>query len=114
VYHTIGFTKNQITRLCARIYKALSHSDEWSWPPILGLYKSTVIALTYLRRNRTQAEIAETYGVSQPTISRAITAMTPMLGAIVADCAPVAEDLHPDEHDLVDGTLLPCWSWSGH
>ena len=39
--------------------------DRESWPPILGLFKSVVIALTYLRRNRVQCELAETYGVSQ-------------------------------------------------
>jgi hypothetical protein len=44
-----------------------------------GLFDSIVVTLTYLRRNRVQAELAETYGVSQPTISRAITAMTPLL-----------------------------------
>jgi hypothetical protein len=114
VYHITGFTKNQITDLCARIYVALPDSSEWSWPPILGLYKSTVIALTYLRRNRVQAEIAETYGVSQSTISRAVTAVTPLLSLVVADHTPVAEDLQAGEHYLIDGTLLPCWSWSGH
>ena len=37
------------------------------------------VTLTYLRRNRVQAEIAENYGVSQPTISRTISAITPLL-----------------------------------
>jgi hypothetical protein len=45
--------------------------------PILGLYKSVVVALTYMRRNRVQVELAETYDVSQSTISRAITGITP-------------------------------------
>ena len=42
------------------------------WPPILGLYRSVVVTLTYMRRNRVQVELAETYEVSQSTISRAI------------------------------------------
>jgi hypothetical protein len=25
--------------------------------------------------------------------------------------APTADDLDPDEQYIVDGTLLPCWSW---
>jgi hypothetical protein len=47
------------------------------WLPILGLFKSVTVALTYMRRNRVLAELTETYGVSQPTISRAITGVTP-------------------------------------
>jgi DDE superfamily endonuclease len=33
-------------------------------PPILGLHGALTVTLTYLRRNRVQAEIAEDYGVS--------------------------------------------------
>ncbi|MGI9001133.1 MAG: transposase family protein, partial [Pseudonocardia sp.] len=62
--------------LCAMI-NAIPAKDRKSWPPILGLFKSAVITLTYLRRNRVQCELAETYGVSQPTVSRAIAALTP-------------------------------------
>lgn len=43
-----------------------------TWPPSLGLFKSIIVTLTYLRRNRVQAELAETFGVSHPTISRAV------------------------------------------
>ncbi|MGH3739211.1 MAG: transposase family protein, partial [Micromonosporaceae bacterium] len=60
--------------------------------------------MTYLRRNRVQVELAETYGVSQSTISRAITALTGVLGRILTDHVQY----------IVDGTLLPCWSWAGH
>jgi hypothetical protein len=77
------------------------------------LFKSVLVALTYLRRNRVQAEIAETYGVSQPTISRAVTGLTAVLGTVVAHAVPVAEDLDPRTQYVVDGTLLPCWSWHG-
>jgi hypothetical protein len=55
------------------------------WPLILGLFKSVVVALTYLRRNRVQAELAEYFGVSQSTISRAITGLTPLLGRLLVD-----------------------------
>jgi hypothetical protein len=86
--------------------------EKKTWPPILGLFKSVVITLTYLRRNRVQTELAETYGVSQPTISRAISRMTPLLGRVLADYVPVAEDLDGTRQYIVDGTLLPCWSWA--
>ena len=75
---------------------------------------SAVVTLTYLRRNRIQAEIGESYGVSQSTVSRAVTALTPLLGTALAQYVPVAEDLSPHAHYTVDGTLLPCWSWAAH
>ncbi len=83
------------------------------WPPILGLFDSVVVTLTYLRRNRVQAELAEAFGVSQSTISRAVTALTPVLGRMLAGYVPVAEDLDSRTQYIVDGTLLPCWSWHG-
>lgn len=84
------------------------------WPPILGLFKSVVVALAYMRRNRVQAELAETYGVSQPTISRAVTGITPLLGQALKKYVPTADQLDERTQYIVDGTLLPCWSWASH
>jgi hypothetical protein len=39
------------------------------YPPVLGLFTSVVVTLTYLRRNHVQQELAEYYEVSQSTIS---------------------------------------------
>jgi hypothetical protein len=71
-----------------------------------------VVTLTYLRRNRVQAELAETYGVSQPTVSRAVTVMTALLGEVLRRHVPTADDLDGQVQYVVDGTLLPCWSWA--
>ena len=70
MYHTTGFTKAEITELCARIEARELSPRMRRWPPVLGLRNALTVTLTYLRRNRVQAEIAENYGVSQPTISR--------------------------------------------
>jgi hypothetical protein len=32
---------------------------------------------------------------------------------MLADYVPVAEDLDPQNQYIIDGTLLPCWSWHG-
>lgn len=113
MYHTTGLTKDQIVELCVRVSAAVADGEMVSWPPILGLFKSIVVTLTYLRRNRVQAEIGESFGVSQPTVSRAITGLTAILGLVLAEGVPVAEDLDPRTQYIVDGTLLPCWSWHG-
>jgi hypothetical protein len=59
-----------------------------------------------------QWELAETYGVSQATVSRAITSITPLLARALARYVPTAEELRSDRQYIVDGTLLPCWSWA--
>jgi hypothetical protein len=58
--------------------------------------------------------IAENYGVSQPTISRAISAITPLLVQAFLDYVPTAHELDAGTCYIVDGTLLPCWSWRAH
>ncbi len=114
MYHTTGFSKDDIVELCALVHAECADPPRNPWPPILGLYKAMVVTLTYLRRNRVQVELGEAFEVSQPTISRAITALTPVLGRVLAGYVPVAEDLDPRTQYIVDGTLLPCWSWASH
>ena len=113
MYSTTGFSREHIVDLCAMIH-AETIDDRQSWPAILGLFRSVTVALTYMRRNRVQAELAETYGVSQPTISRAITVVTPLLGKVLREYVPTADDLDGQTQYIVDGTLLPCWSWTSH
>ena len=76
--------------------------------------RGVVVALTYLRRNRVEVELAETYGVSQPTISRAITTVTPLIEKALKNYVPTADELDDQTLYLIDGTLLPCWSWASH
>ena len=54
------------------------------------------------------------YGVAQPTISRAIWAITPLLVQALLDYVPTAHELDAGTCYIVDGTLLPCWSWKAH
>lgn len=112
MYATTGLAPAFVTSLCRRIDDSVAAEDR-AWPPILGLRKALLVTLAYLRRNRVQAELAETYGVSQPTISRAITAITPLLAKILRDYVPTADELDENTQYVIDGTLLLCWSWAG-
>lgn len=103
----------EILELCELIEQAADGS-EWLWPPALGLYTSVVITLAYERGNRTQAELAETYGTSQASVSRAIKAITALQAEALRPFVPTAEELQPGKQYVVDGTLLPSWSWSDH
>ena len=93
MYHTTGFTRDEIIDLCVMVRSAGQEPGLNHWPPILGLFKSVVVALTYMRRNRVQAELAEAYSVSQPTISRAVTGITPLLGKALKKYVPTADQL---------------------
>ncbi|MFY1634805.1 transposase family protein [Solwaraspora sp. WMMB335] len=114
MYHTTGFTTDQIRDLCVLVRTECQDLNMEPWPPVLGLYRAVVVALTYMRRNRVQAEIAEAHGVSQSTISRAVTGITPVLDRVLTEFVPTADDLSPTTQYIVDGTLLPCWSWRTH
>src|SRR5436853_1873276 len=114
MYHTTGLHPEQITHLCALVHQQASEEGLRFWPAILGLRKSMVVALTYLRRNRVQTELAETFSVSQATISRAVTGLTPLISDVLSAGVPTAEDLDGEDQYLVDGTPLPCWSWASH
>lgn len=111
VYHTTGFSREEIVDLCIRVNAEEREHGAPNWPQILGLFKSVVVALVYMRTNLTQAQIGEFYGVSQPTISRAVTVITPLITEATSDFVPTAEDLDPESQYIIDGTLLPCWSW---
>jgi len=112
MYHTTGLDKAQILDLCVMVDRDAT-IEERTWPPILGLYKSVVATLTYVRRNRVQAEIAEAFDVSQPTISRAVIALTGLIERVLRKYVPTADELDDRKQYVVDGTLLPCWSWAG-
>ncbi len=96
------------------IHSAGTGPEDSKWPPSLGLFNSIVVTLTYLRRNRVQEELAETYGTSQPTVSRAISAITPLIKKVLAPYVPTADELDERCQYLLDGTLLRSWSWAAH
>src|SRR3712207_3821243 len=111
MYHTTGCSAGQIDIICSRIATLIIEGEEIKYPPSLGLCRSVVIALTYLKTNRREAELAEDHGTSQPTISRAITRITPWLKTVLAEFVPTAEELDLQDQYVVEGSLLPCWSW---
>jgi len=111
MYHTTGCTDEQIDFICGQIATLIIEGEEIEFPESLGLRGSVIVALTYLKTNRRQAELAEDHGTSQSTISRAITGITPSLARVLAEFVPTADELDLKQQYIVDGSLLPCWSW---
>jgi len=80
----------------------------------LGLFTSIRLILLALRHNLTQELLAEIFEISQPTVSRIINAYVPLIAENLQAQIPTVEDLDPTQQLIIDGTLLPCWSWRRH
>ena len=61
----------------------------------------------YMRQNIVQAVIGEFLGVSQPTVSRAIKALTEAIARTPEVLLLTAEDMPEDCDYVVNGTLSP-------
>ena len=104
---TTGLTDDEFDGLLAW----LREEGVEGYPPILGLSGSLRATLMYLRHNIVQAVIGEILDVSQPTVSRAIKAITAAISRTLAVLLLTAEDVPQDCDYVVDGTLFPCPGW---
>ncbi len=109
MYNSTGVAIDQFHTLFEKLN---NHPERNTVPPILGLLGSLLVTMKYLRRNRVQAELAESHGVSQPTISRAITTVTTLLADTLEKDIPTLAEVPTDTTLLIDGTLLPCHDWA--
>ena len=106
---TTGLTDDEFDGLLAW----LREEGVEGYPPILDLSGSLRATLMYLHQNIVQAVIGEILGVSQPTISRAIKALTEALSRTLTVLLLTAEEVPRDCDYVVDGTLFPCPDWRG-
>jgi len=86
-------------------------------PRELTLREAVVVTCGYARHNIVEDVWADIFDVDQSTISRVITDITPLIEAATAEFRPHADEAKERIKGiiaLVDGTLWPCWSWSGH
>jgi len=86
-------------------------------PKSLGLYKAVEAACMYLRQNATQEFIGDLQDTSQPTISRYVTLLVPLVKSVLEEFVPSVADaieVVKGRVVLVDGTLAPCWSYEEH
>ena len=79
-------------------------------PPSLGVLTSVQITMLYLQENIRQQALANIFGTSQPTISRAINTVLNILDVVLPP-PPQPGDLSPQRLYVLDGTLIPCWWW---
>jgi hypothetical protein len=115
MYNTTGLTREQMSELVELIvHEADAGAIDAPRHDSLTVFDQVVVTCAYLRRNRTEADLAETWGVSQPTVSRVVSGWTPVIATVLQDWIPTGDDLDENTSDLVDGTFVPAWSWSDH
>lgn len=82
-------------------------------PKDLTLREAIIVSSGYARQNIIEDVWAEIFDTSQPTISRVITDITPLIEKATAEFRPAAKHAKADARGqtvLVDGFLAPCWS----
>ena len=119
-YHrTTGLMLDQMQELIRRVLSALE--EPWNMktgrPKSCGLYKAVQIACMYLRQNVTEEFIGDMNEISQPTVSRIVTKIVPLVKSVLEEFVPDAAEaieMVKGRVVLVDGTLAPCWSYEEH
>ena len=91
-YRTTGLMLSQMQELTCRVSQALA--DPWrkgtGRPKSCGLYAAVEIACMYLRQNGTQEFLGDMRNVSQPTVSRIVTTLVPIVKAVLEEFVPGA------------------------
>jgi hypothetical protein len=110
---------SQMEELVRRVHGRLE--KPWNMktgrPKSCGLYCAVEIACMYIRQNSTQEFLGDLRGISQPTVSRTVAALVPVVRSVLEEFVPSAEDaieMVRGRVCLVDGTITPCWSYADH
>ena len=113
-----GLSSEQLDDLEMRVSEL--RKEPWNapigHPRQLTLREALIVTCGYAHKNITEEMWGDIFGVSQPTISRYISYLTPLVEQATAEFRPTAEDAAEATRGaiaLVDGTLWPCWSWAG-
>jgi hypothetical protein len=108
---TTGLTETQFEELHQLI------AEEYAWrsvkgrPRCLDLWDALAATLMYFKANVTEEFVAAQFEISQPSVSRIIAEVEQMIFTVLQDCVPDLQEALRDSSAVIDGTLLPCWSW---
>jgi Helix-turn-helix of DDE superfamily endonuclease len=116
---TTGLALPQMQELVVRVKRALPEPWEKNVgrPKACGLDQAVEIACMYLRQNSPQEFLGDLRDISQPTVSRIVTKLVPVVKAVLEEFAPdlkEAIEMVEGRVCLVDGTITPCWSYEEH
>lgn len=110
---TTGLTTEQFAELCRRVLDEIgawqAHTGR---PRAVALGQAVKATVMYFKNNVTQEVIAELLGISQPTVSRVIAELEPVIGHVLEEFVPDLAEETAGRVAVVDGTLCPCWSYA--
>lgn len=110
----IGLDDEQLDELTSRLEERFDWHKQIGRPREMTLVQSVRAVLLYERHNTTQELIAWIYGVSQGLISTLIRDFEPHIEAVLDEFVPDPAETFTGQVPLVDGSLLPCWSYKDH
>jgi hypothetical protein len=100
-----GLTRDQVDRLVMDVY---AHGSlDPARRRAVGPYRAVLVVLLYLRHNLSQALIAELFGCSQPTVSRLIGRLAPVITTVLTPHAEQVAARELRSTVRVDGFLAP-------
>ena len=116
---TTGLRITQMQELVSRVHGALTEpwNKKTGRPKSCGLYQAVEIACMYLRQDATEEFLGDMTNISQPTVSRVVTTLVPIVKVVLGEFVPTVEEaiqLVKGRACLVDGTITPCWSYAEH
>lgn len=112
-YRTTGLCPEQFALLCDLVADAVGPWQKTTGRRhVLSLNKAVKATVMYLKNNLTQEVIAELLEVSQPTISRVIADLEPIIAEVLDEFVPDLAVAVAGRVAVVDGSLHPCWSWA--
>lgn len=100
-----GLCPEQADQLVADVYAA--GGIDPARRRVVGPYRTVLMVLIYLRQNLPQALIAELFGCSQPTVSRWIGRLAPLITTVLSPAADHRADRELRSTVRVDGFLAP-------
>ena len=93
-YRTTGLTQSQMQELVRRVQEKLTKPwhKKVGRPKSCGLYRAVEIACMYLRHNTTQEFLGDLRDISQPTVSRIVTTLVPIVTSVLEEFVPTAKE----------------------
>jgi hypothetical protein len=104
-----GLSSDQVDRLVLDVYAAGGLDP--ARRRVLGPYRAVLVVLLYLRHNLSQALIAELFGCSQPTVSRMVARLMPIITTVLTPTADKTVERELRSTVRVDGFLALTGNW---
>ena len=103
---------SQMQELVRRVHDALPGpwNKKVGRPKLCGLYEAVEATCMYIRHNGTQEFLGDLRDASQPTVSRMVSTLTPIVKTVLEEFVPDAAEaieMAKGRACLVDGTITP-------